>query len=238
MGTPTLQRPMKTGGVRSYVAAVNAASPSDLPVYAAEIDADIDLVVNAWNNPASAFPPTGPATGDLDGSSYPAPVIAAGKVTTAKLADGAVTFVKRGEVAQARVERSAGAGAQSIPSATSTRVVFDSILTNIGGIYSAAQPDRFTVPTAGFYLIGGTIQWAAGGVGERDVAIALDVNSPLDTWIGTVSTPPASFTMAQTVTTARQLTASMIVSLVAWQDSGAALNIFAGSALFWIVRVG
>jgi hypothetical protein len=122
MGTPTIQRPLKTGNVRTYVESVTAQAPNDAPILAPEVDADIDLLVNAWNNPASAFPPSGPAGGDLAGtfpnptlrsgalpttlppsgaaggdlagSTYPNPVVAPGAITTAKLADGAAARVK------------------------------------------------------------------------------------------------------------------------------------------------
>ena len=84
MGSPTLQRPLKTANTRTYVDEVNALAPNDAPIRAPEVDADIDLLVNAWNNPASAFPPSGPASGDLTGT-YPGPAVASGAVTKAKL---------------------------------------------------------------------------------------------------------------------------------------------------------
>lgn len=96
MGTPTLTRPLKVGNVHTYVEEVNSLAPADAPILAPEVDADLDTLYSAWNNPASAFPPTGAAGGDLAGSSFPAPVVAPGAITTAKLADGAALRVKIG----------------------------------------------------------------------------------------------------------------------------------------------
>jgi hypothetical protein len=90
MGTPTLTRPLKVGNVRTYVDEVNALAPNDAPIKASEVDADLALIINAWNDPGSAFPPTGPAAGDLAGSTYPNPVIAPGAVTAAKIAAGVI----------------------------------------------------------------------------------------------------------------------------------------------------
>jgi hypothetical protein len=42
----------------------------------------------AWTTPPTTLPPSGPAGGDLAGSSYPAPTIAPGAVSNAKLASG------------------------------------------------------------------------------------------------------------------------------------------------------
>ena len=86
MGTPTLQRPLKTGNVRTYVDEVTALAPNDAPILAAEVDADFSTLFDAWNNSASTFPPSGAAGGDLAGSSYPNPVIAPLAVTDAKIA--------------------------------------------------------------------------------------------------------------------------------------------------------
>lgn len=80
MASPTLQRPIKTGNVRSFTAQVQALAPNDAPILATEVDADIDLLVNAWNNPASTFAPGGPAGGSLTGN-FPTPTIAASGVT-------------------------------------------------------------------------------------------------------------------------------------------------------------
>jgi hypothetical protein len=86
MGTPSIQRPMKSGNVRTYVEEVNAAAPNDAPIIANEVDADLDTLYNVWNSATSTFPPSGPAGGDLAGSSYPAPVVAAAAITRTKIA--------------------------------------------------------------------------------------------------------------------------------------------------------
>jgi len=94
MGTPTLTRPLKTNNTRTYVEEVNSVAPADAPILAPEVDADLDTLYSAWNNPASAFPPIGAAGGDLAGSFFPAPVVAPNAITTAKVADAAIQSTK------------------------------------------------------------------------------------------------------------------------------------------------
>jgi len=80
MGTPLLQRPVKTGNVRSFTAQVQALAPDEAPILATEVDGDIDTLIAAWNSPTSTFPPGGAAGGSLAGS-FPAPTIAPSGVT-------------------------------------------------------------------------------------------------------------------------------------------------------------
>jgi Chaperone of endosialidase len=110
MGTPTLQRPLKTNNTRTYVDEVTSVAPADAPILAPEVDADLDTLYNAWNNPASAFPPTGPAGGSVLAGTYPNPTLAANAVWTANILDLAVTDAKITSVAWAKVT-----GAPTIP---------------------------------------------------------------------------------------------------------------------------
>jgi hypothetical protein len=56
-----------------------------------------------WSTPPTSLPPSGPVpAGDLAGSTYPSPVLAAGAVTDAKIADVAATKLT-GTIAQARL---------------------------------------------------------------------------------------------------------------------------------------
>jgi hypothetical protein len=88
----TIQRPLKLYNTRKYVDEV-AADPDHLaPILAAEVDADIDTIYDAWN------------TG-VDGVN-----IRPGSVTTDKLADGSVTDPKIVSVAYSKVT-----GAPAIP---------------------------------------------------------------------------------------------------------------------------
>jgi hypothetical protein len=81
----TIQRPLKLYNTRKYVDEV-AADPDHLaPILAAEVDADIDTIYDAWN------------TG-VDGVN-----IKPGSITTDKLADGSVTNPKIVSVAYSKI---------------------------------------------------------------------------------------------------------------------------------------
>lgn len=93
----TIQRPVKTGGNREY-AAERAAGY--ITIRSAELDADFDTIVNAWNGGLLPFP----------AGSIPGTAIADLGITTAKLADGSVTDPKIVSMAYAKLT-----GAPTIP---------------------------------------------------------------------------------------------------------------------------
>src|SRR4029077_14754139 len=64
MGTPTLVRPLKVTGVRTYTEEYNNLL-HEAPILSSEVDADIQMLVDAWNNPASTFPVAIGATAPL-----------------------------------------------------------------------------------------------------------------------------------------------------------------------------
>jgi hypothetical protein len=89
MATPTtLTRPAKKAyGTTSYVGEYNAAQPNDALIFASDVDGDLNPLYQGHNDiVTSGVIPAGAAGGDLTGSNYPAPVIAAGTVTRAKIA--------------------------------------------------------------------------------------------------------------------------------------------------------
>ncbi|HEY7034686.1 MAG TPA: hypothetical protein VH482_25330 [Thermomicrobiales bacterium] len=81
MGSPTLVRPLKVTGVRTYSEEYENLA-HEAPILSSEVDADIQMLIDAWNNPASTFPvaigataPVSPVPGTLwwrttDGNLY------------------------------------------------------------------------------------------------------------------------------------------------------------------------
>jgi hypothetical protein len=138
------------------------------------------------------------------------------------IAAGAVDYSKRTERTHgARVWRAA---ALSVASGANTTITFDTVDHNeaaAGGLqmWSAAAPDRLTVKASGVYLIAGTFGFNASAAGTRR-----------DLWIDTgfiaarqtMGVPNIPLNM--TVTAIVVLNANAVISLLVYQDSGAAIG--------------
>jgi hypothetical protein len=132
--------------------------------------------------------------------------------------------------AQARVKR---ATAQNVAQDTEVAMIFDTIITNVGGLYSAGTPDRFTIQQAGFYLIGGHLASDAGVTAAyRTVHIAINAVGNYTSYAE--AEVAGNFTF--NISTAIQLAAGAVVYLVVYQSVSAPLA--SGDNSFWIVRVG
>jgi hypothetical protein len=158
--------------------------------------------------------------------------VAPSGIATANLNDASVTFAKR-ELVHASVSRST---AQSIPQDVSTPVTFDTVSVNVGSCYSTGTPNRFTIPVAGVYLVGGGLAQLAPGSGAvyRAAAISLNV---VDTWIARdereFDTNPS-----MSLSVCMAFAAGDVLQLVTYRSGTAATSLAAGQARFWIVRVG
>jgi hypothetical protein len=133
-----------------------------------------------------------------------------------------------------RVKRTTGL---SVANSTATAVDFDSEVRDDGTFHSLASlTTRITMTTAGWYVFGGTVQWATNATGLRAVEVTLNGGSTslCKTLVGAVSG-----TFYQTVTGAAYFALNDYIELVASQTSGGALNIVSdtGGPWFWAVAM-
>jgi len=113
---------------------------------------------------------------------------------------------------------------QSIPSGLNTAIALSGGRYNASGIWTAGSSTRFTCNTAGKYLIGGCLSFAAGGTGIRQIAILLNGVTYIAAQQG-----PANATN-YSICTVYNLAINDYLQMMAYQDSGAALDVASISA--------
>lgn len=121
----------------------------------------------------------------------------------------------------ARVYRTTG---QSIPSATFTAISFDTERYDQDALWDVANPTRLTCTRAGIYLIVGAVIYATGATGQRQTGIRLNGATFLAAVNGGVAVATTIFP-CHNPTTICQLAVGNYVELVAYQDSGGAVNV-------------
>lgn len=114
---------------------------------------------------------------------------------------------------------------QSLTTATLTALTFNSERVDVGGMHSTSvNTSRITVPTGegGWYDFGGNVEFAANVTGDRRAY--LRVNGT--TYVAVAATPAlvGGSTSFLNVTCKYQLAAGDYIELVAFQNSGGALN--------------
>jgi hypothetical protein len=134
----------------------------------------------------------------------------------------------------ARVRRST---AQSIPNASfSTALIFDQELTDDGGMFDVGQPTRLTAPADGWYSLVATLNYAANATGTRYVWFRINGVDIIDSVNSDAASAGPTILNLSTQT---YLSADDYVEIIAYQDSGAALNVEAAdnSPLFIMVQL-
>lgn len=120
-------------------------------------------------------------------------------------------------------------------SATWTSITFNTERFDVGAMHStASNQSRIVVPTGegGKYLIGGSLAFATNATGRRLMRILLNGT----TVICQAELPLSSSESGGNLTTIYNLAAADYVELQAYQSSGGALNVIAGtnySPEFW-----
>lgn len=132
--------------------------------------------------------------------------------------------------------------AQSIANATHTAVAFNSERFDTNEIHDTATNNtRLTCKTAGKYLIGGTLEYAANASGIfRIAAIRLNGATFISSGKETFPTGGLAHLVSAETQTLYDLAVNDYVELMAYQDTGGALNVNASgnySPEFWMYRV-
>jgi hypothetical protein len=140
-------------------------------------------------------------------------------------------------VKQARVINNANI---SVSSGVLTVLSFNTEISNVGAIHSTGtNPSRLTAPSAGLYIVGGTLAYDANATGLRAARILLNGATAIGNSLYAANTT-GDVTIVN-VSTARFLSANDYVELQADQTSGGSLNVDyfnEQSPVFWMIRIG
>jgi hypothetical protein len=154
-------------------------------------------------------------------------------------AGGSSQYARGGEMQMgAHVYRTTS---QTIPGSTVTVLTFDAERNDASGWHSTVtNTSRLTAPVAGWYLIGGTVEWATGNtVGARYALLILNGATQIAMAGGPVGTSAEAIQLTPAV--AWYMNAGDYVELNLYQTSGGSLQILATPARspeFWILRTG
>lgn len=143
--------------------------------------------------------------------------------------------VQEPERTAARVYNS---GNISIPNATWTALTFDSEAFDPRGLHSTStNTSRVTISQAGLYMIGGMAVFDANSAGFRGLRLRLNGSTTFGT---TYINPRAGdYEVDMEIVSLYALAANAYVELLAFQNSGGALNVLGGtySPMLWVVKV-
>lgn len=116
---------------------------------------------------------------------------------------------------------------QSIAHNVNTVLLFNSERFDTDNLYTPAASGRLTCNTAGVYLIGGTVAFALNSTGARQIFLALNGITPIASEVvAATNSGPTVLTLS----TIYALSVGDFVQLLAYQNSGAALNAINGYA--------
>ena len=111
---------------------------------------------------------------------------------------------------------------QSVPDNTNTLVNYETVDHDTHGAWNLAT-DRFTAPSAGFYCVSVSTEFAANAAGQR--ANQLYIDGSLYCELGAQPVNSGTFTSRVFGTTVVYLRANQYVEIFAYQSSGGALNV-------------
>jgi hypothetical protein len=117
---------------------------------------------------SDARAPTGPAGGDLAGSSFPNPSLATGSVDPANFA-----ALPHGRI------RDTACTQTIADDGFLHQVAFDTLDPGSNGVTFSDAGDTMTVTTAGTYLVFGSLNWVPSGTGSRGLEVLSGVGGEL-----------------------------------------------------------
>lgn len=126
--------------------------------------------------------------------------------------------------------------AQSIPDSTNTALSFDVEVYDVGGLWAAGSPTRFTAVEAGKYHFGGFLLWDAGVGGWQQIFVRKNgAGGPLSSFrLAAVAGAGWEFIAVDT-----DLAAGDYLELMVYQDSGLAVNVLTSThyPAAWLHRI-
>lgn len=133
----------------------------------------------------------------------------------------------------ARIQRNAN---QSIPNNTDTALQFDIVNFDTHNMYDGLNNTRLTIPIDGLYLMGADISWAAT-TAVKEAAFRLNGVTELDRQS---ASDPLSGTIfwAQNLQYLWFFSQGDYVEVVAFQNSGAPINVGIPRNIFWMMYLG
>ena len=136
-------------------------------------------------------------------------------------------------VPAARATRPLAGPAQSIPSATSTKLDLTAEEYDTGAVHGAGT---FTAPRAGLYLVEGFARWAINGSASRQIAVEVGGEYASDTTIPAApGFSPTTTSVAAVVRLAQGQTAQLKVQ----QNTGGSLDVFgAAGSMTYLGKTG
>ena len=137
-------------------------------------------------------------------------------------------------VSLAKVTR---ATAQSINNSSYTAISFSSAEIDTNSYWAGGAPTRLTVPSTGYYLVEGHVDWDTNATNVRESKLYVNGVEDKSATDGRAALSGVA-TRCSSLLSLVYLTASQYVELYAWQNSGSALNANAGTCFLSIVKIG
>ncbi len=129
--------------------------------------------------------------------------------------------------------------AQTIPNTTWTPIQFDAEYFDTDAMHDPVTNNtRITIKTAGYYMLGGCVEWASNTVGMRIMAVRKNNAQHL---VDAVHNSDQYGAAPGSLSTVAYLAANDYIELLVYQASGGNLNtatLYDYSPVFWAMRIG